>query len=193
MIGGFGKQTMQKLDMKDIAIIDAFPVYAYDKVILNVGCGPARIDFHLAAMGYRVYATDIKRYDTWREVKNLTFHQSNIFDLASFPVKKAAVIIASQMLEHLKMYKLALENLIKLTTIRLIITIPWRRSFNHPGHCNFWDDKTTSGFKDVNEFIEFCRPYKATISKILTKQKDIGKQYAYLIVMDKRQKIFDKS
>jgi len=184
---------MQPLDMKDIAIIDAFPVYSYDKVVLNVGCGPARIDFHLASMGYKVYATDIKKYNTWKETKNLTFHQSNIFNLTSFPVKKASVVIASQMLEHLKTYKLALENLMKLAAIRLIITFPWRRSFRHPTHCNYWDDKGTPEFKDVREFIKLCRPYRTVISKILTKSKDVGKQYAYLIIVDKRQRIFDKS
>ena len=183
---------MKPLDIRDVSIIDALPVYDYEKVILNVGCGEGRIDFHLARMGYRVYATDIKRYDTWKETKNLTFHQSNIFDLTSFPVKKASVVIASQMLEHLKMYKLALENLMKLATIRLIITIPWRRSFRDPGHCNYWSDEAISGFKDVKEFAKFCRPYRITISKILTKLKDAGKQYAYLIVIDKRQRIFDK-
>ncbi len=184
---------IQPLDKKDISIIDAFPVYAYDKTVLNVGCGPARIDFHLANMGYKVYATDIKKYDTWQDAKNLTFHKSDIFNLGSFPVKNASVVIASEMLEHLKLYKLALENLIRLTSIRLIITIPWRYSFGHPSHCNFWDDKATSYLKDVKEFIKFCSPYKTAISKILTKLKDVGKQYAYLIVMDKRQRIIDKS
>ena len=176
------------LDMKEIAIIDAFPVYDYEKTVLEVGCGDGHIDFYLASIGHRVYATDIKKHNTWKETKNITFHQSDIFDLASFPIKKASVVIASQMLEHLKMYKMALENLIKFTTIRLIITIPWRRSFMHPEHCNFWDNKAMPGFKDVNEFIELCQPYRTVISKILTKLEDIDRQYAYLIIVDKRQK-----
>ena len=46
--------------MKDIAIIDAFPVYNCQKKVLNVGCGEGRIDYHLASIGYKVYATDIK-------------------------------------------------------------------------------------------------------------------------------------
>lgn len=184
---------MNPLDMRDISIIDALPVYDCEKAILNVGCGEGRIDFHLARMGYRVYGTDIKQPSAWEHTKRLSFHIANVFDMMSFPVPSAPVVICSQVLEHLKMYEKALENLIKLTTIRLIITIPWRRSFRDPGHCNFWNDKATPGFKDVGEFIRICRPYRTVISKILTKSKDVGKQYAYLIIVDKRQRIFDKS
>jgi len=176
----------QPLDMKDIAIIGAFPAYDFGKAILNIGCEDARIDYHLAAMGYRVYATDVERWKTWQEVEGLTFHESDIFDLTSFPVKEAPVVICSQVLEHLKDYKTALSNLLSLTTDRLIITIPHQYAFNHPEHCNYWSDKATAKFKDVKEFAEFCKPYKTTISKIITKPQDAGRQYAYLIVVDKR-------
>lgn len=177
---------LQSLDMKDIAIIAAFSIYGCEKTVLNVGCGDARIDFHLAAMGYRVYATDVERYETWQKRSNLTFHQSNIFDLESFPIKEASVVIASQVLEHLKDYKMALKNLLKLTAARLIMTVPYHRSFNHPEHCNYWSDEAIADFKDIKEFIELCKPHKITISKIITKPQDAGKQFAYLIVVDKR-------
>ncbi len=179
---------MKSLDIRDVAIIDAFPVYDCEKTVLNIGCGEGRIDFHLATLGHRVYATDIKRYETWQEVPNLTFHLSSIFDLNSFPIRSTSVVICSEVIEHLNGYKKALKNLLCLARIRLIITVPFKRSFFSPEHCNFWDDKVSNGYKDVNEFISLCEPYSVSISKIRTKPRDVEMgQYEYLIVVDKRQ------
>lgn len=177
---------MDPLDMKDIAIIDAFPVYDYERRILNVGCGAGRIDFHLAEMGFLVYAFDVKNYDTWADKKNLTFRKANIFEPQN--LAKAPIVICSQMLEHLKEYKRALTNLIALAEVRLVITIPYRKSFNGKIHCNFWDDHAADEFKDIHEFHTLCHPFAVAISKIRTKLKDSKtNRYNYLIVVDKRQ------
>jgi len=179
---------MKPLDIRDVAIIDAFPIYNCGKTALSVGCGEGRIDFHLANLGYRVYATDIKRHETWQEMPNLTFHQSDIFDLASFPMKEAPVVICSEVMEHLKEYKGALKNLLFLATVRLILTIPFKKSYFSSSHCNFWDDRESDEYKNVNEFISLCVPYSVSISKIRTKAKDVEMgQYEYLITVDKRQ------
>jgi len=179
---------MMPLDIRDIAIIDAFPVYDCEKIVLSAGCGEGRIDFHLAALGYRTYATDIKRHETWQETANLTFHRSDIFDLASFPVKEAPVVICSEVIEHLRGYKESLKNLLFLATIRLILTIPFKKSYFSPSHCNFWDDRESGGYKNVDEFIGLCEPYTVSISKIRTKPDDVEMgQYEYLIIVDKRQ------
>ncbi len=189
-----------EIDMKDIAIIDAFPAYDCQKKVLSVGCGKGAIDCFLAKKDYRVYATDIKPEHTWKEFsENLTYHKSDIFDLSSFPVKSSPIVICSQVLEHLSNYKLALVHLLALTEVRLIITVPHRISFLNPEHINFWDDKACDplpgspppyrGFKDIHEFVTLCHPYSTAISKILTKPQDAGKQYGYLIVVDKRQKL----
>ncbi|MCJ7828590.1 MAG: methyltransferase domain-containing protein [Dehalococcoidia bacterium] len=176
------EKEMIPRDMKDDSIIGALPGYDCEKTILNVGCGTARIDFHIAAMGYRVYATDIERNEVWQETDNLTFHQSDIFDLTSFPILNAPIVICSQVLEHLKNYKQALANLLKLTTARLILTFPFKRSFYSPAHLNFWDDN------NIGEFIELCKPHLVSVSKIITKSEDVkNRQYDYLIIIDKRQ------
>lgn len=178
---------MKPLDMRDIAIIDAFPVYAYRKTVLNVGCGEARIDFHLARRRYRVYGTDIKWHEAWKQGLNrLSFHISDIFDLSTFPVKRAPVVICSEVLEHLPRYKEALKNLLALTAIRLIMTVPHMRSFGgkNAGHCNFWGDER------VHEFIDLCKPNSVAISRIRTKPDDVRRhQWCYLIIVDKRQDI----
>jgi len=173
---------MKSLDIRDIAIIDAFPVYNHRKIVLNVGCGEGRIDYHLARyLGYCVYATDIKKH-SWPYLPDLMFYQSDIFNLESYPVKSAPIVICSQVLEHLKGYKEAIKNLLELTGIRLIITVPFEKSFHSLDHCNFWDDES------VLEFVKLCKPYSVSISKIRTKPEDVRLgQFNYLIVIDKRQ------
>jgi SAM-dependent methyltransferase len=183
---------MKPLDIRDIAIIDAFPVYDCEKTVLNVGCGEGRIDIYLASMGYRVYATDIKLSPQKLALMpmGITIHLSDIFDLSSFPIQSSPIVICSQVLEHLRGYKMALIHLLALTEIRLIITIPHRKSFFDPTHCNFWDDIPSGEFKDVHEFIEFCKPYSVSISKIRTRPRDVKtNRRGYLITIDKRQNL----
>lgn len=174
---------MQELNMKDIAIIDAMPVFNCKKTVLNVGCGDGRIDFHLARMGYQVYAIDVKRYEEWQNKERLSFHVASIFNLADFPVTSAPIVICSQVLEHLRDYKKALMNLIEIAETRLVITFPYGNSFNSPMHVNYWDDDS------IREFVGLCKPYFMSLTKIVTKEKDMRKgQRNYLIIVDKRQR-----
>lgn len=185
---------MKLLDIRDIAIMDAFPMYNYKKSVLNVGCGEGRIDYHLARMGYRVYGIDIKQPDVWEDTERLSFHIANIFDLASFPLSSSPIVICSQVLEHLPEYRNALRNLLKLTKIRLIITIPFEKSFNGNVHCNFWNDRGSGEFRDIHEFEAFCTPYAVAISRMRTKPQDMTtNKYDYLIVVDKRQDIVKRA
>lgn len=201
--------AVEKIDLKNIAIIDAFPIYNHEHIVLNVGCGEGEIDFYLQELGYKVYATDLKKSNTWQNIEKgdgfVKFSEANLFDLSSFPIKNASIVICSQVLEHLKEYKKAIKNLLELTTVRLIITIPFQRSFfdDAPppeGHCNFWNDhrklKRVKWFKfclykNIHEFHNLCHPYSVSISKIITKLADIKKKrYDYLIIIDKRQNLF---
>jgi hypothetical protein len=85
-------------------------------------------------------------------------------------------------------------NLLTLTRKRLIITIPFEQSYNDSaplpeGHCNFWSDSISIGYKDIHEFIEMAKPYAISIQKIRTKELDIQMgQYDYFIIIDKNQK-----
>lgn len=176
-----------QIDMKDIAIMDAFPTYQHRREVLEVGCGNGAIDRYLVTAGYQVYATDIERSKEWIDLPNLSFSVSDIYDLSSFPLQSSPIVICSETLEHLKEYKKAFSNLLKLTEIRLIITVPCRRAFHARGHCNYWNDVGSEKFKDIHEFVELSTPYSIAISKIITKLKDVGRQFAYLIVIDKRQ------
>jgi len=184
MEGTDREMTVNDLDIRDISIIDSLPVHNFDesftRVILNVGCGMGRIDWHLKNMGYCVFSTDIEKADGFPE--ELDFYKSNIFDLSSFPMKNPGVVICSQVLEHLKDYKQAVKNLLELAERRIIITIPYDRSFASPDHVNIWNNDS------VDEFYDMCEPYSVAISRIRTKIKDIQlKQWCYLIVVDKTQ------
>ena len=173
---------MNQLNMKDIAIIDAFPVLGSPRNVLNVGCGPGRIDYHLSKMNYLVHAIDIKQYDTWQNNERLSFAVANIFDLQSIPVQSAQIVICSQVLEHISDFRKALANLLSLAEIRLIITVPYKNSFSHPEHVNFWDDNS------IKEFNQLCKPHPVSISKIITKIEDKKTgQRNYLISVDKRE------
>ena len=188
------------LDIRDISIIDALPTYDVQPLILNVGCGNGRIDTWLSQNGYVVHATDYKTKESWAYQRakagtsSLLFSEADIHDLSSFPVPSAPIVLCSEVLEHLVEWKKALKNLLELTEERLIVTVPWRRSFNDKspppvGHCNFWNDTATDDFRDIHEFEELCRPYTVSISKIRTKPKDVDlRQRSYLITVDKRQK-----
>ena len=183
---------MSSLNRKDISIIDALPHYDHDKTILNVGCGNARIDRYLSSIGYKVLATDIEKHNEWSDEELLTFYEGvNIVDISTFPIKKSPIVICSEVLEHLENYKEAFDNLMRLTKTRLIITVPFKKSFNvtqpPSPHCNFWADATNSEYKNIDEFKEMAGNYSVAISKITTKDRDYQTgSRAYLVVVDKR-------
>lgn len=185
---------MKPLDIRDIAIIDALPVYGINgRTILEVGCGEGRLSFHLARMGYQVFATDVQESITWIHTDNPAFSRADIFDLASMPVRSAESVICSQVLEHLPGYRKALVHLLTLAEIRLIITVPVKRAFRSPEHVNFWGDypQDSAAFKNIREFEMLCSPYAVSISKIRTKPEDQKNDKSlYLIIVDKRQNLY---
>jgi len=147
-----------------------------------VGCGDGRLVSHLASLGFHACGVDTKRYKTWKNSECLTFHQGSIFDLSSIPVKGASVVICGQVLEHLKGWKTALVHLLALAQLRLIITVPFKRSFCSPEHCNFWDDES------IKDFIRLCSPYSVSISKTITKPADVELGwFDYVIVVNKEE------
>lgn len=190
---------MSNLDIRHISIIDSLPVHNTRKEILVVGAGDCKIDLYLLKNGFTVYSTDYEKHDVFHDrmkdyFDELNYHYANIFNPETYPVKTCETVVCAEVLEHLVEYKQAFQNLLTLTERRLIITVPFERSFFDPapppeGHCNFWSDTGSIEFKNINEFIEMARPYAISIQKIRTKERDIEmKQYSYLIIIDKNQK-----
>lgn len=186
------------LNMRDIAMIDAFPVYDVTiPIVLDVGCGAGHIGFYLCRNGYQFIGVDLREHEEWyihgKWPASLSFHTGNIFDVSTMPVESAPIVICSETLEHLPDYKEALKNLIDLTEIRLIITVPFKKSFNSnlpppDNHVNFWTDEGSGKFKSIYEFVDLCRPYTVAISKIRTKIRDVEmNQKSYVLTIDKRQ------
>lgn len=191
---------MKELDIRDIAIIDALPVYDGGEFTLvpvcNVGCGAGRLDWHLAKLGYKVYSTDYEQNPKFPE--GLYWEYANIYEPSSFDLPNYPIVICSEVLEHLANWQMALKNLIAMASIRLIITVPYMHSFDNSapapeGHCNYWWDgwethRGESIMEPVTGIVELCKPYATTVSKIRTKPEDVHmKQWDYLIVVDKRQ------
>ncbi len=168
-----------KLSLKDIAIIDALPILHFDKTVLTVGCGKANLEWYLAQMGLSVLATDIE-LEQYPNTPNLSFCKLNILET---PTMGADVVICSEVLEHLEDYRTAYKHLLVSARRRLIITVPYKYSFNSPGHINHWDDNS------ILEFKELAKPFLVMITRIRTKPLDLQmRQWAYLIVVDKIQK-----
>lgn len=185
-----------RLDVRHERIIKEVKDGAVKKEMMSVGAGDCRKDYHLIKDGFKVISTDYQRTKKFDDIMKdyddvLDYHLANIFDISSFPQSKVETVICCEVLEHLVEYKEAFKNLLELTEKRLVITVPWKHSFNHPapppeGHCNHWDDKASNQYKDINEYVEMAKPHKVHIEKIITKERDkqLG-QRSYLIVIDK--------
>ena len=190
-----------KLDIRHISVIDSLPIYNTKKEVLVIGCGDAKKDWHLKRMGYDVTSTDyfttadecnFKERMEVGGVTGIEIHNSNLFDLTTFPKQQYENVICTEVLEHLVDWKIALQNLLTLTERRLIIGMPYKHSFNDPspppkGHANWWDDNSNGIYQDVKEFTALCMPYATSIQKIRTKPKDRPHQASYLIIIDKQQ------
>jgi hypothetical protein len=198
------------LDLRQISIVNALPVWKAKKEVLVVGSGDCKIDNYLVNEGYTVYSTDMPdgpgHGDSGREKykDNINYTNADIFDLKTFPVEKCETVICSEVLEHIPDWQTALNNLVKLTKKRLIITIPHHRSYDvvEPpprGHCNYWTDNGDDCFESLAEkedikfhpiwsFTSFLFPLHVSISKIVTKPEDIFYSARdYLIIIDKLQ------
>jgi hypothetical protein len=118
----------------------------------------------------------------------------DILDTPAIPKDHSETVICSEVLEHLKEWRTAFDNLLKLAESRLIVTVPWQFSFMDAapppkGHCNFWSSHATQQFRPIQEFAALARPFACSIQRIRTKPRDISmKQYNYLIIVDKKQK-----
>jgi SAM-dependent methyltransferase len=166
------------LDIRDISIIDSLP-FEYSTV-LDIGCGHARVLKWLANNTQKKhFGIDIKDHK-WQSYKDLKFAIADIFNVNTWNIKKPDVIICSQVLEHLKDWRKALETIVNQAKKRIIITVPYDKSFYDPSHVNFWTEN------NINEFE--IKPYSISWMKIRTKPKDVDmKQYGWLIIIDKNQ------
>ena len=180
-------------DIRHRSILDSLPVWGDIKTILDVGCGHAPVSRRLQQMGYDVDALDLSRRDSCECPGQVTFLEDDFMNTKKIK-PSYNVVMCSEVLEHLPNYKEFFHKLLATATDRLIITVPYERSFNESGpppigHCNFWSLRpSAAAFTSIAEFITMSKPYSTSISKIRTKEKDVQMgQWCFLIVVDKRQ------
>lgn len=172
------------LDIRDLSIINEFPILYKRNDVLTVGCGKCRMEKALVEMGLDVLATDVDQEND----SGIPYQYLDILDPTTFP-KPRGIVICSQVLEHIKEWKTAFANLIRLAEERLIVTVPVGSSFYSEEHVNMWLDPIAvhGSCINVEEFSTEAMPYSVAKRIIITKPEDRGKQYNYVIVVDKNQ------
>ena len=64
-------------------------------------------------VGYKVNVTDYVKHNSWKDKEGVNsfikFSVADIFDLNTFPIKTAPIVICSEVLEHLPKYKKAIK------------------------------------------------------------------------------------
>jgi SAM-dependent methyltransferase len=88
------------------------------KKVLDIGCGVGTIDFYLAKQGFNITGIDISQNSISIAKKNAEYFKLNkkiVFKVLDFPNKipkgKFDIIICSEVLEHLKHDKVAVEKI----------------------------------------------------------------------------------
>jgi hypothetical protein len=164
-------------ELKNQAIIDEI---GDAKSIADIGCGEGFLTNwlikHTKATIYPIDVVDENRM-------NLKVLIGDLTEPENFPIKSVEVSIASEVLEHIRWWKEALQTLLDISERKVIITIPYGTCFWSPDHLNFWDDES------VREFIALCDGWDVKIKKILSKPEDVKDNYLlFLIVCTKLTK-----
>lgn len=133
------------------------------KTIADIGCGEGLLTRYLRRIYPEVSAIDVK------DKNRVGLDNVIIWDIQNDPPKdfNFDVVIASEVLEHIRFWKEALKNLLKITKKKLILTVPYGQSFYDPDHKNFWDDET------IKEIGEVALPHQTIIKKGITKPEDV--------------------
>jgi len=180
-------------DIRHRSIIDALPVFGTPPRILDVGCGEGPVPRTLHKMGLSVTAIDIESRPSWSHPAGVNFIEDD-FMVTEKLEDSYEVVMCSEVIEHLPNYKDFYAKLLKLATERLIVTVPYERSFDMPGpppegHCNYWSLRPgKGGYTSAAEFITMSKPYSTSLTKIRSKPRDVEmNQWCLMVVVDKRQ------
>lgn len=158
-------------EMKFKAILDAFPKEW--ESVADIGCEQGTLTNYLKKQfpEKKVLAIDVVD-------KNRYNLDVILWDIQEDPPEglEADVVVASEVLEHIRWWKDALKNLLKITKKKLILTFPYGNSYLDPDHRNFWDDYS------IEEIKELVAPYKITINKTITKPDDVKNNWLIYLV-----------
>ncbi|OPX65122.1 MULTISPECIES: class I SAM-dependent methyltransferase [unclassified Methanoregula] len=125
---------------------------------LEIGCGEGYVTNHLNAIGIPVAGSDVSSriIDTARKkFPDCVFFTVSVYELGSL-CKKYDLIVANEVLEHLKNPDEAIENIRKISRKYILFSVPNEPYFrlanilrakyvgsggNTPGHINHWSKR----------------------------------------------------
>ena len=151
--------------------------------VLEAGCGEGDFTRFL----YKKYggSAELKAFDISakciRKAREkcpcVCFYVGSIYDIS--PKCTYDLVVASEVLEHLEMPEQAVDNLLKVSSKYLFLTIPneplwrilnlargkyWRRLGNTPGHVQHWNKRSieklimTRGGGEKLKLLKLCQP-----------------------------------
>jgi 2-polyprenyl-3-methyl-5-hydroxy-6-metoxy-1,4-benzoquinol methylase len=150
------------LDIRHEFMLDCFPLYTNPKLIVEVGCGKGEVSRELRKLNHTVITTDIVKYDYLHKEVDDVFRPLNILE----EMIQCDISFASEVFEHLSDWKVALKNMIEMTSHFILLTVPYKSSYGSPDHIHRFDANS------ILEFVKASSPYCCTISKIRTKSRD---------------------
>lgn len=177
---------------KNLAIISEIPKDA--KTILDVGCGHGSLGRWLIDKGLEVYGLDL---EPQKELGYTGFAVGDIQDRSTVPFPPMDCVIGSEVLEHVADWRIAAKNMCALARSKVIITIPWKTSFNDPGHTVHWSgpgndtdkpevESSHSAYVPIEELLACFTPCKTHIRRSITTGGDRKKnESVYVITVDK--------
>lgn len=171
------------LDIRHIKMLEEIKDYTR---ILEVGPGNGRLGLLLLKKGKEVDLLEVSFTEEQKIMKEVCdeFNFPHNLFIGKLPyqhnIKRTyEVVIVSEVIEHVPNYQEAIEDLLKLTEKKLILTTPVEKSYFSPEHVHFFKEEDF-------EFIKKDFGFTYSIEKIKTKILDGFFDYRdFFIVVDK--------
>jgi len=175
---GFRASGEGALDRRHQKIVEAVPA---ESNVLEIGPGDGKLGVYFISKYQPYYMIDISKKRLFsfyehigNEMKTPCYVFEEPWEWEILECNIAQTVIAAEVIEHVDDYKWMINEMIRLSRGKVILTTPVGQSFFSPDHKHFFSEEDF-------EFIE--RPY--TIEQIATKESDYETgQRCFFIIID---------